>query len=216
MNPTVLNPQVWWLTTRATGLVAWAVLSLSVVLGAALSTRALGRRPTPAWLQDLHRASGGFAIAFTAVHMAALVADTWVHFDLVELLVPMASEWRPLPVAAGVVAFWMLLIVEGTSLARRRIGPTWWRRIHVMSFALWLLATIHLLTAGTDTRNPWLAATVLATTMTVAILGLVRLLRPRRRLRRREDKPDANGARHVRPVRTNATTNATRTAPRHP
>lgn len=179
-----MNPQLWWLTARATGIVAWGVLSLSVVLGVALSTRALGRRPTPAWLQDLHRATGGLAIAFTAVHVATLVADTWVHFDVADVLVPFVSDWRPLPVAAGIVAAWMLVVVEGTSLARRRIGVVWWRRIHVTSFALWVLATAHLLTAGTDAGNPWLSGAVLATTVTVATLGLVRLLRPRRGTRR--------------------------------
>ncbi len=175
-----MNPQVWWLTARATGIVAWAVLSLSVVLGAALSTRALGRRPTPAWLQDLHRGSGGLAITFTLVHLAALVADTYVHVDLADLLVPLVSDWKPWPVAAGVVAFWMLVAVEGTSLARRRIGVAWWRRVHVTSFALWVLATVHLLTAGTDASNRWLVGAVVVTTATVAVLGLARLRRPRR------------------------------------
>ena len=185
-----MSTQIWWLTARSTGIVAWAVLSLSVVLGLALSTRALGRRPTPAWLQDLHRATGGLAITFTAVHLAALVADTWVHFDLADVLVPLVSEWRPLPVAAGVVAFWLLVAVEATSLARRRIGVTWWRRIHAASLLLWALATAHLLTAGTDTGNPWLAWTVLATTMAVVTLVLVRILRPRRRTRHtRPDRP---------------------------
>lgn len=181
MNDPVLNPQLWWLTARATGIVAWAVLSISVVLGMALSTRALGRRPTPAWLQDLHRGSGGLAIAFTVVHMAALVADTYVHFDLAALLVPFVSQWRPLPVAAGVVAFWLLVVVEGTSLARRRVGPTWWRRIHMTSFVLWVLASAHLLTAGTDAGSPWLWGLVAATTLTVATLGILRLRRPRPR-----------------------------------
>ncbi len=181
MNPAVINPQLWWLTARATGIVAWSVLSISVVLGMALSTRALGRRPTPAWLQDLHRGSGGLAIAFTVVHLAALLADTYVQFDIADLLVPLMSQWRPVPVAAGIVAFWLLLAVEATSLARRRIGITWWRRIHLTSFALWVLATAHLLTAGTDAGKPWLWGIVLATTLTVATLGLLRLRRPRRR-----------------------------------
>lgn len=180
-----MNPQVWWLTARATGIIAWAVLSLSVLLGATLSTRVLANRPTPAWLQDLHRATGGLAITFTVVHLAALVADTWIHFDLADLLIPFVSNWKPLPVAAGVIAFWLLLIVEASSLARRHIGPTWWRRIHITSFGLWVLATGHLLTAGTDAHGGPLPLIVLATTMAIAILVLVRVLRPRTRQRRR-------------------------------
>ena len=37
--------QIWWYQARAAGFVAYALLTGSVVLGLALSTRALGRRP---------------------------------------------------------------------------------------------------------------------------------------------------------------------------
>lgn len=188
-----MSSQVWWFTARASGIVAWGVLSTSVLLGTALSTRALGSRPAPAWLNDLHRGSGGLAITFTAVHLAALMADTYVEFDLVALLVPFTVDWRPTAVAAGVIAFWLLLAVEVSSIFRRRLGPTWWRRIHVTSFLLWALATGHLLAAGTDADNAWLRVLVLGTTMAVAILGLVRMLRPRARLRRRPKRLPGGG-----------------------
>ena len=61
-----MTSQITWYAARASGIVAWALAAASVVWGLALSTRALGRTPRPAWLFDLHRFLGGIALAFTA------------------------------------------------------------------------------------------------------------------------------------------------------
>lgn len=191
-----MNEQLWWYVARATGIVAWALLAATVWIGLALSTRALGKRPAPAWLLDLHRGLGGYAVVVTGVHLVGLVLDSYVDFGLVELLVPGASDWRPGPVAWGVVALYLLAAVEVTSLLRRRLSNTTWRRIHATSFPLVVVATIHLLTAGTDARNPVLLGAVLATTMAAAALTLVRIwvLRQRTvtRLSRRASRDTAS------------------------
>ena len=77
-------------------------------LGTALSGR-LSRRPRPAWVLDLHRFLGVLAVVFAGVHLLGLVADSYVHFGPAELFVPLASSWRPGPVAWGVVALYLLL-----------------------------------------------------------------------------------------------------------
>jgi predicted ferric reductase len=170
-----------WYVARAAGLVSWALLAAATLWGLALSTRALGDRPRANWLLDLHRWLGGTALAFTGVHVVALLADQYVHFGLVEILVPFTSSWHPVAVAWGVVAFYLLLAVELTSLARHRLSKRAWRRVHTASFALFVVATIHGLTAGTDTRS--VAARMLALAVATVFGGLVAirlvdLLRP--------------------------------------
>lgn len=176
-----MNPQLAWHIARAAGLIAWALAAAAVTWGLALSTRVTGRRPPPAWLADLHRFLGGMTVTFTAIHIGALLADTWVQFDVADILVPFASQWRPAAVAWGVVAMYLLAAVEGTSLLRRRIPTRWWRTIHQSSFALFAAGTIHLLTAGTDATNPWVLATVGVAVTAVVYLTTVRVLTPRRR-----------------------------------
>ena len=170
-----------WYVARAAGLVSWALLAAATLWGLALSTRALGDRPRANWLLDLHRWLGGTALAFTGVHVVALLADQYVHFGLVEILVPFTSSRHPLAIAWGVVAFYLLLAVELTSLARHRLSKRAWRRVHTASFALFVVATIHGLTAGTDTRS--VAARMLALAVATVFGGLVAirlvdLLRP--------------------------------------
>jgi predicted ferric reductase len=174
-----MNQQLWWYVARATGLVAWALCTLAVLWGLALSARLLGRRPAPAWLLDLHRFLGALATVFTAVHIAGLVADSYVDFGIADVLVPLASSWKPAPVACGVAAFYLLLAVELTSLARRRLRARIWRLVHMTSLPLWAISTVHLVTAGTDSNNPVVQWTVLSSTAAVLFTALVRVLSPR-------------------------------------
>ncbi len=97
--------------------------------GLALSTRALGKNPRPAWLFDLHRFLGGLALIFTAVHVGAVLLDTYVHFSLVNVLVPFTGTWHPVAVAWGIVAMYLLLAVEMTSLLRKHISKRLWRGV---------------------------------------------------------------------------------------
>ena len=122
-----MNPQVWWYVARASGIIAWLLLTASVIWGVLLSTDAFPTHRRPAWLLDLHRWLGGLTVAFVAAHLAALVADSYTHFDLADLAIPYASEWRPGAVALGVVATWCLVAVEATSLAMRRLPRKLWR-----------------------------------------------------------------------------------------
>jgi DMSO/TMAO reductase YedYZ heme-binding membrane subunit len=191
-----MNPQLWWYVARSGGIVAWGLLAATIWVGLALSTRALGKRPAPTWLLDLHRGLGGLAVVFTAVHVVALVLDDYVDFAFVDLFVPFASDWRPGPVALGVVALYLLVAVEATSLLRRRLSTTLWRAVHVASFPLAVVATAHLLTAGTDADNPVLLGAVVATMVAAAILTFQRILLLRRRTIRRDER----AARRSRPT----------------
>lgn len=141
--------QIWWYTSRAAGIVAWVLLSTSVIAGMSISSRDSRRLPT-GWTLDLHRFLSTLSLTFLGVHLVALVPDDFVHFAWMELFVPMASEWEPAAVAWGVVAFWLVVAVEITSLLRTRMPNRLWKLIHLLSFVIWVSATIHLFEAGTD------------------------------------------------------------------
>jgi hypothetical protein len=166
-----------WYAARSAGVVAWCLLGLSMLWGLALSTSVFGRKPRPAWLLDLHRFLGGIAVVFTGVHVAAIVADNYVHFGVADVAVPFVSGWHPVAVAWGILAVWMLVAVEVTSLARRYLSLTLWRRVHYLSFGVFVLATVHGLSAGTDTRSLFAIWCALAMTATIAPLLVLRVMR---------------------------------------
>jgi len=186
-----MSPQVWWYLARATGYVAWALLTTSVVSGLLLTTRLTDGRPTPAWILDLHRFLAGTAVAFTGLHLAGLVADDYVRFDIVDLLVPFASGWRTGAVALGVIALYLLVAVEVSSLLRRRLPTHVWRRIHLASYLAFWLATFHLVTAGTDAGERLSKVTTAVVIAVVVFLTLVRVLSSSRGRGRRPRVPGA-------------------------
>jgi DMSO/TMAO reductase YedYZ heme-binding membrane subunit len=177
-----MSSQVVWYAARASGIVAWALAAASVLWGLALSTRALGRKPRPAWLFDLHRFLGGTALIFTSVHVVSILLDTYVHFGIVNVLVPFTGTWHPVAVAWGIVGFYALLAVELTSLARARISKAVWRRVHFAAFALFAMTTVHALTAGTDAHSRPFVVAVIATCAAVVSLTGMRIARTLRRV----------------------------------
>ncbi len=179
-----MDSRTWWYLARSSGIVAWAMLAASVIWGLLISTRLSRGKPTAAWLTDLHRFLGASAMVGTGLHLAGLVADNYVHFGLADLLVPYASPWKPGAVALGVVALYLLVTVEVTSLLMRRIPRRWWKRVHLGSFVLFWIATLHLAAAGTDATNPALLLGTIAVGGTVVFLTVVRVLSPKPAARR--------------------------------
>lgn len=164
-----------WYVARASGLVAWALLAASVVWGLLMTSNVIRRIARHSWLLDLHRWLGALALVFTGVHVVAILADTYVHFGLASVLVPFAARWHPVMVAYGVASLYLLVAVEITSLLRSRINPRLWRRVHFLSFPLFVASTVHGVTAGSDSGEPMVIIVAALVTVAVAVLTAVRL-----------------------------------------
>jgi DMSO/TMAO reductase YedYZ heme-binding membrane subunit len=173
-----MDEKLWWYLSRATGLVAWGLAVASILLGLALATRALGKKPPAPWLLALHRWTGGLTIAFTLGHVGALVGDSFVHFGWADVLVPFASAWKPAAVAWGVIAMWLLVAIEVTSLQMRRLPKRLWRAVHLSSYLVALLATVHGFAAGTDTRSGAFAWVAVVAIGSMAFFAVYRALAP--------------------------------------
>jgi sulfoxide reductase heme-binding subunit YedZ len=184
---------VAWLVARAAGLVAFALLTLSVSLGLALSTRILGPargKSLLAWHQTLMWTG----VSMVALHGAALLLDPTMHFGFGAVLVPGVAAWRPVTVAAGIVTGWLMLMLALSFQVRRRIGQRRWRLLHYAGFAGFFLGLWHALTAGTDligNRGLVFAAVAAAP---VLWLTFARILMPRAAARRPATTPAVRSA----------------------
>ena len=172
--------KVWWYVARSAGIVAWGLSAFAVLWGLALATRALGRKPPAPWLLDVHRFLGALTVIFVVVHLVGLAFDPWASFGIDELLIPMASSWKPAAVAWGIVAFYLLLAIEGTSLIKTRLPVKLWRGVHLTSYAMYAMATVHLLLSGTDRYNPVLRTTIVVSIGAVVFFTMYRLIGPGR------------------------------------
>lgn len=163
-----MSPQLPWFIARAAGVVAWLLMTASVLWGIVLATKAFPSRRRPAWLLDLHRWLGGLTVAFLAVHLGALAIDDYVSFGLADLFLPGAASWHRGAVALGVIAFWVLIVVQLTSMMMRKMPRRRWRAVHLTSYAAFWLTSLHASFAGTDRTNVMYRVTSL-----VAIVGVL-------------------------------------------
>jgi predicted ferric reductase len=163
-----MNAQFWWFVTRGSGIVAWLMLTLSVIWGVLLATKAFPDKRSPQWLLSLHRWLAGLTFCFLAIHLAALLADSYVSFGLADISIPFASAWKPGAVAVGVLGAWLLVAVEVTSLAMRRLPRRVWRAVHLSSYVVFWLVSLHGALAGTDATTWWYRAGAAASILTVA------------------------------------------------
>jgi methionine sulfoxide reductase heme-binding subunit len=166
-----------WLVARSAGLVAFGILTLATWAGLGLSTRLLGPRFQKRLLAQ-HRTLGSAGLGALALHVLALLADPVMRFTPAAVLVPFAAPWHPAAVAAGVVAGWLMVVLVASFRLRRRIGQRGWRRLHYASFAAFLLALVHALTAGTDLAGVHGQVLAVIAGGPVLFLVLVRILAP--------------------------------------
>jgi predicted ferric reductase len=162
---------MWWYVIRGSGLAAWALASASVLAGLGMSTGLVAVKKA----RGLHAWLGGLTVVAVALHLVSLVADSYMTFSIKDVLVPFASSWRPGAVAWGVGALYLLVAVEGTSLLRRWLPTRAWRTVHLASFVLFWMATMHAVTAGTDLGVPAIAGIVVLTVLAVLVLLLLRI-----------------------------------------
>jgi methionine sulfoxide reductase heme-binding subunit len=160
-----------WYTARAGGLLGFALLTASVVLGLGLSGRPRLRHWPRFAVEDVHRFAGLLAGSFVGIHVLALLLDTYVPFSLPQILVPGTASYRPLATALGVVALELLAALAIANRYRKRLSYRYWRRTHYLNFAVWVLALVHGITSGTDSGTLW--AVTLYAVAAAMVAGLV-------------------------------------------
>ena len=168
-----------WYVARSSGLVAVTLLTVTVLAGLSTALRVpipgLGKKDTLA----LHRGSSVLAFGFLIVHMSALLADSYVHFSVANLVGVELASYRPLAVLAGSLAAGLMLLAATAFAWRRLLGPSRWRWLHRSGYGAWALGLVHAVAAGTDSGVPAVQWVYLISVVAVVGLLAVRLTRTR-------------------------------------
>jgi sulfoxide reductase heme-binding subunit YedZ len=174
----VKGDPTFWILARAGGLLAYVLLTSSVLAGLVLKARPFGTTLKPAAITDLHRFLALLGLGAVFLHGLALVLDTAVPISVADLLVPGLAPYRPLATGLGVLAAELMLVVYASFALRKRIGTRNWRRLHWATYLIFALATIHGLAAGTDSGTTWALALYGAATGAVIAATAWRALIP--------------------------------------
>lgn len=171
-----MRDPTFWILARASGLTAYVLLTLSMLAGLVVKSRPFGRALKAASATDTHRFLSLLALGAIVIHGLALTLDKTVRINLAALLVPGLSGYRPLATGLGVVATELTALIIVSFPLRRRIGARVWRRLHWATYAVFGLATVHGLTAGTDSSQRWAFGIYLGAVFAVASATAWRVL----------------------------------------
>ena len=166
----------WWLASRASGLVALALITLSVTLGLAMAGRVSREPRLRRGLLSLHEQFALAGLIAIAVHGITLLGDRWLHPGPVGIAVPFVMAHAPLWTGLGIIGGYLAAALGLSFYARRRIGARRWRRLHKATILIYVLAVTHTLGAGSDAGTPWLRAQLVLTGAPVVFLLVMRLL----------------------------------------
>jgi methionine sulfoxide reductase heme-binding subunit len=140
-----------WLAARATGIVAFLLLTAQVVFGLVLShphnktTWRLSKLVFP-WHDHLWV----FVTAFAAGHIVSLVADPKAHVGILGAFIPGLSQYRSVPVALGTLSLYAFLITALTARQTRLLPAGRWLTLHRLAIGIFAVTWVHGMLAGTD------------------------------------------------------------------
>ncbi len=119
---------LFWMASRAAGIAALILSSLSVCVGLLMGGRLRKRRGAD--LRVTHEALSLATLAALAVHGLTLLGDGFLHPSLADVALPFVSSYKTFWTSTGIIAFWALALLGLSYYARARIGVQRWRRLH--------------------------------------------------------------------------------------
>ncbi len=170
-----LTQLIWWLMSRASGIVALVLISLSVLMGLGMAARLL-RPAHKRAIVRLHEYIAVLSLVAIGVHGLTLLGDKWLKPDLTGITVPFALSYRPVWTGLGPIAGYLALLLGPTFYLRKRIGARRWRKLHRATTIIWMLAAAHALGSGSDAGTTWLRAIVLLPAVPIVYALTARLL----------------------------------------
>ena len=170
-----MNSTYLWYATRATGLVALILLTLSMILGLVTTSRVRARHWPGFAQQELHRRISIVAVVFLGLHVLTSILDTYVHIGWLAIVVPFTSPYSPFWVGLGAIALDLMVAVFVSSLLRAHLKPGTWRGIHWLAYGSLPIALAHTFGLGTDSSEHWVIVLGVLCVLSVVLALLWRI-----------------------------------------
>jgi DMSO/TMAO reductase YedYZ heme-binding membrane subunit len=156
------NPWPWYFS-RAIGLVAFALLYISIFLVLTIRIPLLHKIFAPVHALNAHGWIALQATILALAHGMVLIFDKFLNFTPKSVLIPFTSTYEKTFVALGTISLYLMLLLVITSYGRKYLSFKVWRTIHFFNIGLYFIVLIHALYLGTDlkivlVRNIFIAA----------------------------------------------------------
>lgn len=167
----------YWDLARTSGVVAYMLLWLSVVMGLLVTNKMARVFPGGPTAVDLHEFASLLGLSFALFHAVVLLGDQFIKYTPLQIAIPFASfNYEPFWVGLGQIGFYLLIPLTFSFYARRLIGYGAWRWLHFGTFIGYALITVHGLLAGSDTKTPFMLILYASTGISIFFLTFYRVL----------------------------------------
>ncbi|MGB4833775.1 MAG: hypothetical protein WBP40_01960 [Candidatus Moraniibacteriota bacterium] len=175
-----------WYIGRASGILAFILLTIVVVNGLLMTTRLVFRFLPPALNYEMHRFLSWMALVAVIGHFISFTFDKYLRITVSEGLIPFTLI-RDFPSALGYSLSWTIGIgtlalygivaqVLVSQLKGRFIGLKKWRLLHYTGFLAYALFLIHGIFAGTDSKEWWMIWLYSLSASLVLLLTMLRIV----------------------------------------
>jgi sulfoxide reductase heme-binding subunit YedZ len=128
------------------GLVAITLLTLNILIGLLLSTK---YNPVRRWPHrrvntvKIHNWTGYTALSAALVHPTLILFSATERFRLKDIVYPLNAPKQPGINTLGAAALYILIFTVVTSYFRFEIGRRWWKKMHLLTYAMFPLYAVH-------------------------------------------------------------------------
>ncbi|OUM86115.1 MAG: hypothetical protein BAA01_01945 [Bacillus thermozeamaize] len=164
-----------WELIRALGFSAHLLLFIGIVSGI-MQSMSLFSGKTKSLLFAAHTFSLRTGLLMILAHVLLLTVDSYHPFSWLELLIPLATESKPIAYGLGILAFYLILFLALNSEVISLFGKKRWHLLHLLAYPAFFAAMIHGITAGTDSSKHWAVTFYSATGGIILVLTVLRAL----------------------------------------
>jgi predicted ferric reductase len=171
------EPKVFWYLSRASALVAYGLLWLSMLCGLLLTNRLAQVWPGGRVAFDVHQHASLLGLGFALFHALILLGDRYIEATPAHVLVPFAyTSYATVWVGLGQIGLYGLAAIGLSFYVKPWIGRRLWRAVHFLSFAVFVLALIHGIASGSDSGSAWAQGMYWVSGASVLFLTIYRVL----------------------------------------
>jgi hypothetical protein len=164
-----------WYATRASALIAFLLLYISIFFGLSLRIPFLNKIIKPVYSLENHCWISVVALVFSAIHGGSLLFDKFLKFSFGDILLPFYSDYEPFLTGLGIISFYFIVILTVTSYLKKYFSQKLWRFLHSLNILLYAFAIIHSLYLGTDMKITAVKNIFIGANLFLAILFVINI-----------------------------------------
>jgi sulfoxide reductase heme-binding subunit YedZ len=128
------------------GLTAITLLTLNILIGLLLSTK---YNPVRRWPHhrintvEIHNWTAYAALGAALLHPVLILFSATERFRLIDIVYPLNAPKQSGVNTFGAAALYILIFTVVTSYFRFEIGRRWWKKMHLLTYAMFPLFAVH-------------------------------------------------------------------------